>query len=71
MGDVLAHRQGELARAVAERLDATSHRLNESMGAAARKRVVTRYSWGAHLSALEKLLDAAPETAAQPHPKAS
>ena len=36
MGDVLAHRQGELARAVAERLDSTSHRLNEGMSAAAR-----------------------------------
>lgn len=36
MGDVLAHRQGELARAVAERLDSTSHRLNESMSHAAR-----------------------------------
>ncbi|MEP9348956.1 DNA recombination protein RmuC [Xanthobacter sp. KR7-225] len=36
MGEVLAHRQGELARAVAERLDATSHRLGESMSSAAR-----------------------------------
>lgn len=36
MTEVLAQRQSELARAVAERLDATSHRLGESMSSAAR-----------------------------------
>lgn len=45
--------------------------LRRNMGLAARKRVVTRYSWGAHLSALEKLLVASPKPVAQPHPKAS
>ena len=45
--------------------------LRRNMGQAARKRVVTRYSWGAHLSALEKLLAAPSEPTAQPRPKAS
>jgi len=36
MAEVLAQRQSELARAVAERLDATSHRLSEGMSSAAR-----------------------------------
>ena len=45
--------------------------LRRNMGQAARKRVVTRYSWGAHLSALEKLLAAPTKPTAQPRPKAS
>ncbi|MFS8035679.1 DNA recombination protein RmuC [Xanthobacter sp. AM11] len=36
LAEVLSQRQSELARAVAERLDATSHRLGESMSTAAR-----------------------------------
>lgn len=36
MGEVLAQRQSELARAVSERLDSTSHRLGESFSTAAR-----------------------------------
>lgn len=36
MTEVIAQRQSELARAVAERLDSTSHRLGESMNTAAR-----------------------------------
>ncbi|MEP9352696.1 DNA recombination protein RmuC [Xanthobacter sp. KR7-65] len=36
MTEVLAQRQSELARAVAERLDATSHRLGETLSTAAR-----------------------------------
>ena len=36
LAEVLSQRQGELARAVAERLDATSYRLGESMTASAR-----------------------------------
>jgi len=36
MGEVLAQRQSELARAVSERLDATSHRLGETLTTAAR-----------------------------------
>jgi hypothetical protein len=40
--------------------------LRRNMGQAARKRVVTRYSWGAHLSALEKLLAAPPNPPRSP-----
>lgn len=36
MGEVLSQRQSELARAVAERLDATSYRIGETMTASAR-----------------------------------